>query len=69
MGRPRILEWVAIPSPGDLPNLGIEPGSPLLQAENIFKRVSAINGRKMVVGWLVSHMTEDQFESVSGSYK
>ena len=28
----RILEWVAIPSPGDLPNLGIELGSPALQA-------------------------------------
>ena len=23
----RILEWVAIPSPGDLPNSGTEPGS------------------------------------------
>ena len=27
----RILEWVAIPSLGDLPNLGIEPRSPTLQ--------------------------------------
>ena len=26
----RILEWVAIPSPGDLPDPGIEPGSPAL---------------------------------------
>ena len=25
----RILEWVAIPSPGDLPDPGIEPGSPV----------------------------------------
>ena len=24
----RILEWVAIPSPGDLPNQGIEPAIP-----------------------------------------
>ena len=24
----RILEWVAIPTPGDLPNPGMEPGSP-----------------------------------------
>ena len=24
----RILEWVAFPSPGDLPNPGLEPGSP-----------------------------------------
>ena len=29
----RILEWVAISSPGDLPNLGIDPGSPSLQAD------------------------------------
>ena len=29
----RILEWVAISSPGDLPNSGIEPGSPALQAD------------------------------------
>ena len=29
----RILEWAAIPfSPGDLPDPGIEPGSPALQA-------------------------------------
>ena len=26
----RILEWVATPSPGDLPNPGIEPMSPAL---------------------------------------
>ena len=28
----RILEWIAFPSPGDLPNPGIEPWSPALQA-------------------------------------
>ena len=26
----RILEWVAIPTPGDLPDAGIEPKSPAL---------------------------------------
>ena len=31
----RILEWVAFPSPGDLPNLGIEPRSPTMQADSI----------------------------------
>ena len=31
----RILEWVAFPSPGDLPNTGIEPRSPTLQADSI----------------------------------
>ena len=32
---PRILEWVAFPSPGDLPNPGIEPGSLALQADSL----------------------------------
>ena len=32
----RILEWVAMPSPpGDLPNPGIEPRSPTLQADSL----------------------------------
>ena len=26
----RLLEWVAFPSPGDLPDLGTEPTSPIL---------------------------------------
>ena len=29
----RVLEWVAFPSPGDLPDPGIEPRSPTLQAD------------------------------------
>ena len=31
----RILEWVAIPFSRDLPNSGIEPGSPALQADSL----------------------------------
>ena len=31
----RILEWVAFPSPGDLPDLRMEPGSPALQADSL----------------------------------
>ena len=31
----RILEWVAILSPGDLPNPGIKPRSPTLQADSL----------------------------------
>ena len=31
----RILKWIAIPSPGDLPNPRIEPGSPALQADSL----------------------------------
>ena len=34
-GSPRILEWVAIPSPGDLPDPGIELGSPALPADSL----------------------------------
>ena len=30
----RILEWVAIPFSGDLPNQGTEPGSPALQVDS-----------------------------------
>ena len=29
------MEWVPIPSPGDLPDPGIEPGSPTLQADSL----------------------------------
>ena len=29
----RILEWLPFPSPEDLPNPGIEPGSPALRAD------------------------------------
>ena len=31
----RIPEWVAFPFPGDLPNPGIEPRSPTLQADSL----------------------------------
>ena len=34
-GSPRILEWVACPPPGDLPNPGTEPSSPALQADSL----------------------------------
>ena len=31
----RVLEWVAMTSPEDFPNPGIEPGSPALQANSL----------------------------------
>ena len=31
----RILEWVVFPSPGDLPNPGIEPRSLTLQVDSL----------------------------------
>ena len=30
-----ILEWVAVHFPGDLPNQGVEPRSPSLQADSL----------------------------------
>ena len=36
----RILEWVAVLSPGDLPDPGIEPRSPTLQAESLLSELS-----------------------------
>ena len=34
-GRPRILELIPIPCPVDLPNPGIQPRSPVLQADSL----------------------------------
>ncbi|CAI9171301.1 unnamed protein product [Rangifer tarandus platyrhynchus] len=31
----RILKWVAVPSPGDLPDPGTEPRSPVLEADSL----------------------------------
>ena len=31
----RILEWLPFPSPGDLPDPGIKPRSPVLQADSL----------------------------------
>ena len=30
-----MLEWVAVPSPGDLPDPGMEPRSPAVQADSL----------------------------------
>ena len=38
--NPRILEWVAYPSPADLPQPGTEPGSPALQADSLLTELS-----------------------------
>ena len=48
----RILEWVAFPSPGDLPNPGIEPGSLTFQADSLpseppGKPITTVRGSKM----------------------
>ena len=33
--KARILEWIAVPSPGYLPNPGIKPRSPTLQVDSL----------------------------------
>ena len=38
----RILEWVAMPPPGDLLNPGIEPRSPALQADFLSSQFSSV---------------------------
>ena len=35
ISQARIVEWVAISSPGDLPDPGIKSGSPALQADSL----------------------------------
>ena len=35
ISQTRILEWVAIPPPGDLPDPGIKPKSPALQVNSL----------------------------------
>ena len=41
-GSPRILQWVAIPSPADVPDPGIEPGSPALQVDSLPTELSGM---------------------------
>ena len=43
MGFPRQEYWngLPLPSPGDLPNSGIEPGSPELQADSLLSEPPA----------------------------
>ena len=45
----RILEWVAIPSPGDLPDLWIKLESPALQADSL---LSEPPGKRMLSSML-----------------
>ena len=51
----RILEWVPFPSPGNLPEPGIEPGSPALQADSLlFEPPGKVAGSKSVSRSVVS---------------
>ena len=59
ISRERILEWVALPSPGVLPDPGIKPGSPAMQAKslNVWAMGSPYLRRwiqKKILLWLMS---------------
>ena len=51
----RILEWVAISFSRDLPNPGIEPGSPALQTDALLSELlgtpRTLESRMNKVGW------------------
>ena len=54
MLKARILEWVAIPSPGDFPRPGFKPGSPTMQANSLpsepleYSQSEGVNGSVML---------------------
>ena len=48
---PRILVWVAYPLSMDLPNLGIEPGSPTFQADSLPTELSGKSACKLALVW------------------
>ena len=52
-GSPRTLAWVPIPSPAELPNPGIELGSPALQADSLSTELSG----KPVMVWKLAIQT------------
>ena len=59
----RILEWVAFPSPGNLPNPGIEPRSPTLQADlpaepqgNIVEYYSAMKRKEILTHYKMDEL-------------
>ena len=56
MGFSRQEYWSGLPfpSPGDLPDPGIEPGSPTLQAESL---LSEPPGKTLLLGGEAEHLT------------
>ena len=55
ISQARILEWVAIPSPGDFPNPGIKPGSPALWADALLsespnEQIQTTNQQQQTLG-------------------
>ena len=65
ISKARILEWVAISSPGDLPNPWIEPMPPVLQANS--SPVSHQESPNEIILWLAYRLPFSQFSSVTQS--
>ena len=66
----RILEWVAFPSPGDLPKPGIEPRSPALQADSLpaeepGKHVFSVSYFLLEYSWLTISLVSVVWQSDS----
>ena len=53
ISQTRILEWIAIPSPGVLPDPGIKPKSPALQAD--FLLLSHWGNLHMIETWSLKY--------------
>ena len=75
-GSPRILEWIAYPSPVDPPNPGIEQGSPALQVSSLptelsGKRLLKSNFKNQIVSpivsgiWMMANITYRSRHSIS----
>ena len=62
ISQARILEWVAFPSPGDLPDPGIEPVSPALQVGSSL--LSYLGGQMTMCGELFFKEEVSLFPSV-----
>ena len=64
-GSPRTLEWVAYPSPADLPDPGIEPGSPELQADSL---PTELSGKDTTIFPYCDNMASENRNTVSLYY-
>ena len=62
ISQARILEWVAFPSPGDLPDPGIELVSPALQVDSSL--LSYLGGQMTMCGELFLKEEVSLFPSV-----
>ena len=68
-GSPRIMEWQPIPSPADLPDSGIELGSPALQVDSL---PTVLSGKPYMqstsckmLGWMKHKLEPRLLEEIS----